>query len=83
MDFFGVEGPAQDFVLAVGEPLLEDLVAAELVVPYGGGDVAPVCAVVEAHVEGGVAEGGGGVAQGGLLRCGAGALDDAALAGRR
>ena len=50
-----MEGAVEDFMLAVGEPFLEDLVAAELVVPDGGGDVSPVGAVVEVYVEGGVA----------------------------
>jgi len=42
LDFLWVERAAEDGLLAVGEPLLEDLVAAELVAPDGGGDVAPV-----------------------------------------
>ena len=64
LDFFGEEGAVEDFVLAVGEPFLEDLVAAELVVPDGGGDVAPVGAIVEVYLNGGFDEGGGGLAGG-------------------
>ena len=56
LDFLGVERALEDVSLAVGEPLLEHLVAAQLVAPDGGGDVAPVGAVVEIDVEGGVAE---------------------------
>ena len=37
-DFVVGEGAAEDFVLSVGEPLFEDLVAAQLVGPDGGGD---------------------------------------------
>ena len=72
LDFFGEERAVEDGAFAVGEPFLEDLVAAELVVPDGGGDVAPVGAVVEVYVEGGVAEDGGGLALGDLFGCGAG-----------
>ena len=36
---------AQDGAFSVGEPLLEDLVASELVGPDGGWDVSPVGAV--------------------------------------
>ena len=52
---------AEDLVLAVGEPLFEDLVAAQLVVPDGGGYVAPAGVAVEVNVEGAVAECVGGV----------------------
>ena len=38
LDFLGVKRAAEDVALAVGEPLLEDLAAAELVAPDGGGD---------------------------------------------
>ena len=58
VDFVGVKGAAEDGSLAVGEPLLQDLVAAELVFPDGGGDVAPVGAVVEVDVISGWAEDG-------------------------
>ena len=51
----------------VREPLLEDLVATELVVPDGGGDVTPVSPVVQVHVEGGVAQRRDGVGQRGPL----------------
>ncbi len=38
LDLVWLEGPAEDGALAVGEPLLEDLVTAEIVGPDGGGD---------------------------------------------
>ena len=60
LHLFGLEGAFEDGVFAVGEPLLEDLVAAEFVAPDVGGDVAPVGAVVEVDVEGGFAEDGRG-----------------------
>ena len=47
LDFFGVQGAVEDFLFSVGEPLFEDLVAAQLVGPDVGGDVAPVGVVVE------------------------------------
>ena len=58
-----MEGAAKDDAFAVGEPFLEDLVAAELVAPDGGGDVAPEGAGVQVDVERGLAEGGERVAQ--------------------
>ena len=60
----GVHVSAEDLVLAVGEPLLEDLVAAQLVGPDGGGYVVPAGVAVEVDVEGAVAECAGGVTQG-------------------
>ena len=57
LHLFESQRPAQDLPLPVGQPLLEDLVAAELVVPDCGGDVAPVGAVVEVNVNGGIAKG--------------------------
>ena len=73
LDFFRVQRASEDVLLTVGEPFLEDLVAAELVAPEGAG--------VQVHVERGQAEGGEGVAQGGaFVRC-KGTFDDAALAG--
>ena len=60
LHLFGLEGAFEDGVFAVGEPFLEDLVAAELVAPDVGGHVAPVGAVVEVDVEGGIAEDGRG-----------------------
>ena len=56
-DFLGTQRASEDGALAAGEPLLENWVAAELVVPDGGRDVAPPSLVVEADVEGRVAEG--------------------------
>ena len=56
LDFLREQRPAQDLALPVGEPLLEDLVAAQPVVPHGGGDVAPAGVVVQVDVEGGVAQ---------------------------
>ena len=58
LHFLRAERAAQDGALAVGEPFLEDLVAAEAVVPDGGGDVAPEGVGVELDFEGGLAEGG-------------------------
>ena len=81
LDFFGAERAVEDAAFSVGEPLLEDPVAAEPVAPDGGGDVAPEGAVVEIHVEGRRAEGGEGVGQGGALFGGVVAFDGAALAG--
>ena len=81
LDFFGAERAVEDAAFAVGEPFLEDLIAAEPVAPDGGGDVAPEGAVVEIHVEGRGTEGGEGVGQGGALFGGAVAFDGAALAG--
>ena len=43
LDFFGLEGAAYDRLFAVGEPLLEELGAAEFVLPDVGGDALPVC----------------------------------------
>ena len=59
---------AQNPAFPVGEPLLEDLVAAELVVPHVHGDVAPIGVVVQVDVEGGVAEGGWPLGQGRPVR---------------
>ena len=47
--------------LSVGEPFLEDLVAAQFVVSDGGWDILPVGAVVEVYVKGGPSQGGNGV----------------------
>ena len=63
-DFLGTEGAGEDGALAVREPLLEHLVASELVVPDGGGDIAPEGGDIEVDVEGRLAEGGKGVAKG-------------------
>ena len=64
LDFLRSERAGEDVVLSVGEPFLEDLVAAELVAPDGGGDVAPEGVGIEVDVEGGVAKGGQAVAKG-------------------
>ena len=45
-------------LFAVGEPLLEDLAAAELVAPEGGGGVAPEGVAVQVDVKRGLAESG-------------------------
>ena len=63
LDFFGAEGAIEDGALVVGEPLLEDLVAAELVAPDCGWDVAPEGAGIEVDVEGRVVEGGQDIAE--------------------
>ena len=81
LDLLRVQRASEDAAFPVGEPFLEDLVAAELVAPDGGGDVAPEGAGVQVHVERGLAEGGEGVAQGGAFVRREGAFDDAALAG--
>ena len=79
-DFLLSQRTSEEVAFAVGEPLFEDLVAAEVVVPDPGGNVAPEGVVVEVHVEGGLAEGRERVAQGGaFFRCES-AFDDAALA---
>ena len=82
-DFFGAEGAGEDGALPVGEPLLEDLVAAELVAPDGGGDVAQEGVGIEVDVEGrvAVAESVQRVAKGCALFRGVGAFDGSALAG--
>ena len=56
--FLVVQWPSKDIAFSVGQPLLESLVAAEPVVPDGGGDVAPERRSVEENVEGRVAESG-------------------------
>ena len=81
LNFLRLERTAEDVVLSVGEPFLEDLVAAELVTPDGGGDVAPPSASVQVDVEGGAAEDGACIVEGGPFVRGMCALDDAALAG--
>ena len=53
-----MESPLEDLEFPVGEPLLEHLVAAELVAPDSGGDVAPECLPVEINVERRVTQGG-------------------------
>ena len=76
-DFFHLvrgQGAAQEGLFPVGEPLLDDLVAADVVVPDLLGDVPPVGPVVQVNVIGGLPQ----VLQG-LLRGeaqGLGALPD-------
>ena len=60
----------KDLAFPVGQPLLEDLVAAQLVVPNGGRDVPPAGAVVQLDVDGGVAEDDGCFALGLRVVCG-------------
>ena len=55
-------------MFAVGELILEDLVAAEPVAPDVGGDVAPVGAVVAVDVVSGLGEDESRVAQGVTFR---------------
>ena len=72
---------AEDSALAVGQPLLEHLVAAEPVVPDGGRYVAPKGLRVEVDIEGRATEIRKRIAHGrGFLRC-AGSFDNAAPAG--
>ena len=52
--FLRRQRPPKNGALTVGEPLLEDLVAAEFVAPDGGGDVAPVGVGVQVDVERGL-----------------------------
>ena len=81
LDFLRSQLASEDIAFAVGKPFLEDLIAAELVVPDLSGDVAPEGAVVQVDVEGGRAEGRDGGAHGSaFVRC-KGALDDPALSG--
>ena len=68
LDFFRLERTAKDIAFPVGEPFLEDLVAAELVAPDGGGYVAPEGVSVEIHVEDGLGSTGKGIAQRGEAR---------------
>ncbi len=51
LDFVGREGAVEEGLLAVGEPLFEDLVAAEGVGPDGFGDVFPAGGGVEVDVQ--------------------------------
>ena len=81
LDLLRSERAGEDVALAVGEPFLEDLVAAELVAPDGGRDVAPPGAAVQLDVEGGLAEDGACVVEGGAFVRSRYALEDAALAG--
>src|SRR5450759_5180583 len=89
---FGLEVTPEQGALAVGEPLLHHLVAADRVLPDAGGDAAPVGDVAQVDVVAGAAEAGGelvvgeaeiseALAEGGELGVGVGALDDAAAAG--
>ena len=48
----GVQGPAEDVVLAVAEPLLDDLIAADGVLPDVERQVAPVGGAIEVDVAG-------------------------------
>ena len=59
--------PSQNVTLPVREPLFEYLVSTQLVAQDGGRDVAPIGAVVEIHVESGVAEDVCGAAHSGPL----------------
>ena len=54
--FVRSQRPLEDIMLAVGEPLLEHLVASELVAPHGGRNVAPASPVVQVDVERGIAK---------------------------
>ena len=65
LDFLRSERAGEDVALPVGEPFLEDLVAAEFVAPDSGGDVAPPGASVQVDVEGGLAADGACVVEGG------------------
>ena len=79
LDFVGVQRTAEDGALTVGEPFLENLVAAETVGPDGG-DVAPEGFVVEVDVKGRLAECGQRFAHRGAFIRGKCAFDDPALA---
>ena len=81
LDFLGSQRAGEEGAFAVGEPLLEHLVAAEFVAPDVGGDVAPEGVGVQVDVEGGVAQGGEGGGEGGAFFRGVGAFGGAALAG--
>ena len=54
LHFFRQQGPIQNLTLPVRQPFLKDLVATELVIPDGGGDVAPAGPLVQVHVECGI-----------------------------
>ncbi len=77
LNLLGLETAANDIAFAVGEPFLENLIAAEPVGPDGGGDVAPEGVGVQVNVKGGLAEGAGGIAQGGAFLLRVGPLDGA------
>ena len=80
LHFLGVQIPAQDLLFPVRKPLLEDLVAAQPVVPNVCGDVAPVGPVVQVDVESRVAQGVYRIAQSGALVGGVEAFHDPSLA---
>ena len=56
LDLVGLEWAAEDIVFAIGEPLFQNLVTAELVGPDGRRHVAPVGTVVQVHIESSIAE---------------------------
>ena len=64
LSFFGKEWTSKKGEFAVGEPLLEDLVAAEGVGPDIGGDGGPQGVAVEIDIDAGVAEEGEGLVEG-------------------
>ncbi len=49
--FFDCKGAVEDVVLAIRQPLLDDLVAADGVLPDARGDVRPEGDLVEKHVK--------------------------------
>ena len=80
LHLFQNEWPVQQSALAVGQPPLEDLVAAQFVVPDGVGDVLPVGAAVQIDVEGGITKSCRCVAEGREFGGISEALDGPALA---
>ena len=69
-DLLRLQRSVKDAALVVGEPLLQNLVAAQFVAPHRGRYVASVGAVVEVDVAGGGAKEVCHAAQSGTLICG-------------
>ena len=67
--------------LPVRQPLFENLVAAKLVIPNGGGNVASVSSLVQVHIKRRIAQRRYGVAQRGPLGAGVAMLHRSPLAG--
>ena len=80
LNILGCQHATKNLALAVGEPFLEHLVAAELIGPHMGGDVAPEGSGVQVDVERGLAERWEAVTQGGSFLRRIGPLNETALA---
>ena len=56
LHFLRQQGAAQHLAFSVGQPLLQDLIAAQLVVPHRGRDVAPPGVAVQVNIDRGIAQ---------------------------